>query len=472
MRRAPRSRPLRSHVLLAPGLLPALLACSACIQHTGGVVDAPLPVESPLAVIRARVAAGRNPGIVLGIVDDSGTRVYAAGTSGRAGLVLDGRTLFEIGSITKVFTAALLVDAIRRDEVRLDEPVRELLPAGVAVPSVDGREITLLDLATHTSGLPRNPLNMAPADASNPFADYTVAQLYQFLSGYVLPRAPGARYEYSNVGMGLLGHALARRAGGEYEPVLRQRLLDPLALNDTRVMLEPALAARFAQGHTWTGAPTSSWELPTLAGAGALRSDAEDMLRFLAANLAEGGTALSGTFAATRRPRITVSATMAVGLAWHIDSRMGHPVVWHNGGTGGFCAFAGYDTAARRGVVVLTNSSQSVDDIGFHFLDARYALAGSAPTSARAPTLTGEPGRGKDPGPHAYRALTVAPGPERAVPGGIGMTGAAPAPAGSHAGPASVTGARPRSRRTFRTGEGAGAAPGRLAGAGAGRHRE
>ncbi len=470
MRRAPRSRPLRSHALLPPGPLLVLLPFLACAQAGKEPVDIRPPAESPLNVIRARVAAGRNPGIVLGIVDDSGTRVYAAGTSGRAGLVLDGRTLFEIGSITKVFTATLLVDAVRRDEVRLEVPVKELLPAGVGVPSLGGRAITLVDLATHTSGLPRNPLNMTPADADNPFADYSVPQLYQFLASYALPRAPGASYEYSNVGMGLLGHALARRAGAEYEQVLRERVLDPLGLSDTRITLEPALAARFAQGHTWTGAPASSWELPTLAGAGALRSDAEDMLRFLAANLTDRGTALAGTFAATRRPRVTVSPTMAVGLAWHIDSRTGHPIVWHNGGTGGFCAFAGYDTATRRGVVVLTNSNQSVDDIGFHFLDARYPL--SAPTaSTRVPISAGEPGRRPDPAPSAHRALTVAPGPERAVPGTIGMAGAPPAPGESQAGRPNVAGERPRSRRTFRTGEVAGAAPGPWPD-GAGRRRE
>ena len=154
---------------------------------------------------------------------------------------LDGNTVFEMGSISKVFTGALLADMVARGEVKLDDPIAKYLPQTVKVPSRNGRQITLLDLATQSSGLPRLPSNMRPADFSNPYADYSVQQLYEFLSGYSLTRDPGQRYEYSNLGVGLLGHVLALRAGKSYEEILKERILDPLGMNDTRVDATPSM---------------------------------------------------------------------------------------------------------------------------------------------------------------------------------------------------------------------------------------
>ena len=161
--------------------------------------------------------------------------------------------MFEIGSITKVFTAAILADMVARGQVRLDDPVAQLLPATVKVPSRNGRRITLLDLATQSSGLPRLPTNFAPKDSANPYADYGDQQLYDFLSGYELPRDPGATYEYSNLGMGLLGHALARKAGMSYEQLVSRRVLAPLGMKETAITLSPALRPRLVPGHGDTG---------------------------------------------------------------------------------------------------------------------------------------------------------------------------------------------------------------------------
>ncbi len=335
-----------------------------------------------LALLKERVAIGRNPGIVVGLVDAGGRRVVAWGSAGKSEVALDGRTEFEVGSITKVFTAALLADAVARDELTLDDPVAKLLPASVKVPDYHGREITLVDLATHSSGLPRLPTNLRPANPANPYADYTVQQLYDFLSGYQLTRAPGERYEYSNLGAGLLGHALALRAGKSYEALLRERVLRPLGMDQTGIALGVIETAHLAQGHNDQGRPVPGWDIPILAGAGALRSNATDMMKFVAANLAPPRSGLPALFAMMRRPRLNVSPTLAVGLAYHIDSRYGHPIVWHNGGTGGFHSFVGYDTAAGVGVVVLSNSAMSVDDIGFHLLDAHYALMPPTPPEA------------------------------------------------------------------------------------------
>ncbi|HVZ35758.1 MAG TPA: serine hydrolase, partial [Polyangiaceae bacterium] len=211
-------------------------------------------------------------GIVVGLIEPSGRRVIGVGARalGDAG-PMDADTLFEIGSITKVFTSLLLSDAVGRNEVSLDDPVAKLLPASVHVPE-RGRAITLVDLATHTSGLPRLPSNLQPAHPRDPYADYSVDQLYQFLSGYSLPRDVGASYEYSNLGGGLLGHALALRLGENYEALVRSRIAAPLGMPSTVVTLTPELKARLATAHDEAGEPTDNWNLPTLAGAGALRS--------------------------------------------------------------------------------------------------------------------------------------------------------------------------------------------------------
>lgn len=189
-------------------------------------------------------------GIVVGVIDSSGRRIVSYGNldSGDKRAV-DGNTIFEIGSITKVFTSLLLADMVERKEVALTDPVSKYLPAEVKMPERNGRQITLEDLSTHTSGLPRLPSNMKPKDPANPYADYSVEQMYQFLSGYQLTRDPGSQYEYSNLGGGLLGHVLARRAGTDYGTLVRTRICEPLGMNDTRITLSPEEKARFATGY-------------------------------------------------------------------------------------------------------------------------------------------------------------------------------------------------------------------------------
>jgi len=328
------------------------------------------PTDSAIKrVMREWVESGKSPGLVVGLLDENGTRVLTHGTSGVPGLPLDGKTIFEIGSITKTFTTALLAEMVARGEVRLDQPVAELLPDTVRVPAWNGRQITLRDLATHTSGLPRNPTNMSPRDTADPYADYSVQDLYRFLSNYELKRAPGARVEYSNLGMGLLGLALALKAGKSYEQLLIERILTPLRMTDTRVNPTRAQEARRARGHTETGEPTPHWHFLSLPGAGALNSNAEDLFRYLSANLGDTGGSLIPILASTHETQVNANDTLAIGLGWLIDrTRPSHPLWWHNGGTGGFRSFVGFDPSTKRGVVVLSNADNSVNDIGFWLL--------------------------------------------------------------------------------------------------------
>jgi CubicO group peptidase (beta-lactamase class C family) len=337
-------------------------------------------VERLEEIIRARVEEGRATGIVLGLLEADGTRrVVAYGDPGQNARSLGAQSVFEIGSISKVFTGILLAEMAGRGEVSLEAPVQAYEHEGVTIPSRGGREITLLDLATHRSSLPRLPGNMRAADPRNPYADYTVEQLHEFLSGHGLRRDIGSEYEYSNLAVGLLGHILAARAGTEYETLLRERILDPLGMTMSGIALSPDMEVWLAKGHDQAGNPAENWDLPTLAGAGAIRSNMDDMLTFLEANIGDPTSDLERAMRVSHEPRRDVSAVMSVGLNWHIRSVGDHRIVWHNGGTGGYRTFAGFDPERRVGAVVLTNSARDADDIGFHLLNDQLELT-PAPT--------------------------------------------------------------------------------------------
>ena len=337
-----------------------------------------IPSDSTVrAIIKPRVDTGRYAGVVVGFVTRDGRQqVTAYGPS--AGVTpFDANTVFEIGSITKTFTTAILADMVAKKELTLDDPVATHLPAGTKVPARDNKQITLLDLATQTSGLPRLPGNMVMTDVRNPYASYTTAMMYEFLANYALPRGIGAQYEYSNLGMGLLGHALSVRAGKDYETLVTERVLVPLGMRDTRIALSSGMRSRLAPGHDGGGQAQGLWDLPAIAGAGALRSTVSDMLKYVRANADSTSQPLGSVLALThgsRRPGPVPQ--VSIGLAWHRTTTPGgRTVVWHNGGTGGYRSFSGYDEATGLGVVVLTNSAVGVDDIALHLLDPAVPLA-------------------------------------------------------------------------------------------------
>ncbi|MEA2162059.1 MAG: serine-type D-Ala-D-Ala carboxypeptidase/endopeptidase [Thermoanaerobaculia bacterium] len=323
--------------------------------------------------LRDRLNGQTGIGIVVGVIDADGRRIVAEGALDAGDKrPLNGDTVFEIGSISKVFTSLLLADAVQRGEVALTDPVAKFLPPDVKVPERGGKKITLQDLATHTSGLPRLPGNLIPADAANPYADYTAKKLYEFLGSYTLLQAIGSQYEYSNLGGGILGHALARRAGTSYETLLRARITAPLGLKSTTITLSDALKQRLAAGHDENGKRVSNWEPGVLEGMYAIRSTANDLLEFLAAELGYKKSSLAPAMTAqlaVRRP--TGAKGLTIALGWHITSMPdGQEIIWHNGGTGGYRTFIGFDSKKKIGVVALTNIStaEGVDDIGMEIL--------------------------------------------------------------------------------------------------------
>lgn len=324
----------------------------------------------------------RGVGIVVGIVSPEGRRVIAYGkTAAEKGEAVDRHTVFEIGSVTKVFTSLLLSDMVQRGEVALDDPVAKYLPNTVKVPQRDGQQIRLRDLPQQVSGLPRMPSNFSPKNNADPYTDYSSEQLFQFLSSYQLTRPIGSQYEYSNLGMGLLGEALARRAGKDYASLLKERILNVLHMPNSDTSNNSDMQKRLALGHdvNLQLVPSWTWQSQALAGAGGLRSTVDDMLNFMAAQLGLTVTPLRDAMQTTQTQALpTGIPNLDIALAWHILKKpSGGEIVWHNGGTGGYRSFVGLDRASQSAVVVLSNVGDDlgVDDIGRHLLDPTFPLA-------------------------------------------------------------------------------------------------
>ena len=331
------------------------------------------PTDSAvLAIIRQRVDDKRSAGIVVGMLEADGrTRVVAFGDPGPGQPPLDGNSVFEIGSISKVFTATVLAELVQEGKVSLADPVQKFLPAGVRVPSRNGKQITLGNLSEQNSGLPRLPTNFKPADPANPYADYRAPQMYEFLSGYQLTRDPGAQFGYSNLGVGLLGHALSLATGQSYEEMERTRVWAPLGMEHTAITMTPWMKSRLALGHDPMGTIAANWDLDVLAGAGAIRSTTYDMLKFADANLHPERGALQRAMAFAQKERAPAGTPMlGIGLNWISRHAGGDTIVWHNGGTGGYRTFLGMLPSRKMAVVVMTNSGgEGADDVGMHLLD-------------------------------------------------------------------------------------------------------
>ena len=374
-------------------LVAAFLAST--VQSTRAA--APLIPQSVRDNLQRRVEYGHVTGVVVGLINHDGRTFFSAGrVRSDADAAPGPETIFEIGSISKGFTGTLLADMLTRGEVALDDPVQSYLPNHVTVPS-GLTPISLLNLATHRSGLPNNPDNLC-LQTWDAFGCFTPERLYEFLNGHTLAQEPGDTWLYSNVGFGLLGHALALEAGVGYEALLRERILDPLALNDTRITLSAAQQSRRATGH-WGLVPWGNFSMPALEGAGAILSTANDLLTFLE-HLSGLQTNVLGNIAteALRRRAGAGTANLGMALGWMLLAAPGGELVWHDGSTWGQNSFLGFHRSSRRGVIVLCNNRLStyggIQDLGFHLLDSALTLtAPRRPATVPPETLASYQGR-------------------------------------------------------------------------------
>jgi CubicO group peptidase (beta-lactamase class C family) len=363
-----------------------MIVTSALVLLAAAALSGALDTGELEKLLLNRTGEGRKAvGIVVGLADASGERFLASGAAAPGGTALPGAdTVYEIGSITKVFTALVLADMAVRGEVGLDDPVAKFLPAAATLPERDGKKITLRDLSHQISGLPRMPDNIKPADGADPYVDYGADRLYAFLAKVKLARSIGEKYEYSNLGVGLLGHALALRAGMGYGELVRRRILEPLGMADTAVALDARLQARLAPGSGPNLGPVKNWNFDVLAPAGALRSTARDMLKFLTAAMGLRETPLRAAFdLMLKEEHPTGVPDLTIGLGWHVWRKYGTEIVWHNGGTGGYRSFAGFDPARKAAVVVLCNTAFDVDDLGLYALEPKWPVGRFRPPVAR-----------------------------------------------------------------------------------------
>ncbi len=342
-------------------------------------------------MIQKRVKQKHATGLVLAVRDADGShKVVAYGSAGPGAAPLSETSVFEIGSISKAFTGILLADMAAKGEVAIDDAAQKHAPDGLRIPQVGDAPIRLVDLSTHMSGLPRLPANLIPADESNPYADYSVEQLYEFISKHTPDRPPGAEHEYSNLAVGLLGHLLEQAGGASWEALVTERILSPLEMSMSAVALSPEMKAQLANGHDKKGNPLANWDLPSLAAAGALRSNATDMLRFLDANLGSAPANLGKAIATSHQPREDAGPNMRVGLGWFTTkTKTGMEIVWHSGGTGGYRSIIAMDPKRKVGVVILENSTHGPDDMAMHLLDSSIPLA-KAPKVRKAIEVSAE----------------------------------------------------------------------------------
>jgi len=358
-----------------------LFAVAACSHATPAATPAVAAADP--GAHRAQIAAQIQPlldaelisGLVVGLYDAGRVEIYGFGT-GPNHAPPDGTTLFELGPVTKVYTSLLLADAVQRREVELDTPLSDLLPLGVTVPIRDHVAITLKHLALHSAGLPRLPPSLvAHSGDPDPYAHYGEDALYKDLILTQLEATPGTQVSYSSFSTGVLGFALGRKLGGGYAKQLTERVLRPLGLTDTFLAVPAAAAARRATGTNEDLAPAAPWTFDALAGSAALISSARDQLHLVEAELdaADGGSRpLRRAMKLSQEPQLERAGDNE-GLGWMIDSAGRY---WHNGGTGGFHAYVGFDPKTRRGVVLLASTSTALID---RLVDTMYKILDGKP---------------------------------------------------------------------------------------------
>ena len=359
----------------------AVLTALATTLLSTGAPLAQSPSNAAIAdVLVERIdTAEQNVGIAVAVIENGAPRFVVHGHPALGdSRAIDEHTVFEIGSVTKLFTNVLLAQEVLAGKIDLDAPIVKYLPEGTVLPQRGGRQITAFDLVTHSSGLPPVPPDLGAGYPGNPYAGYGPEPLRAFLQSYQLPRDIGTEFEYSNIGLALVAQAIEHVTGRSYASLLEERIFTPLGMTETALTTTPELKTRLASGHDAARNPVSNWDLEVFAGAGALRSTVADVSKFIAAASGAVPSPLDPAFAIMlKRTRASDPSGGKIGMGWFTLSHPKGEIAWHNGMTGGYNAFAGYDRATGKGVVVLSNmaSTVGIEDIGFHILEPGLPLA-------------------------------------------------------------------------------------------------
>lgn len=322
-------------------------------------------------VIRPYIQQENTVGVSIGIIYKGKFYRYGYGETEKGNhRIPNDNTIFEIGSITKTFTASLLAELALQGKCRLSDPVNKYLPDSISLLQKNDTPVTLEMLANHTSGLPRIPLDLYSVAGSlmnDPYKNYNDEDLFSYLDSVRLQSTPGTHFDYSNLGFGLLGTVSEKISGLSYEKLLEKYICDPLGLRDTRTVLNEAQQKRFAKGYDRSGKAVNHWHFKCLAGCGAIRSSVNDLLKYLNAHLNDKpSTELNKGFRLCEQPTFNI-VNGRIGLAWLIQDRL-HGEYWHNGGTGGFSSYCAYNREKQVAVIILSNSSASEDKEGFELI--------------------------------------------------------------------------------------------------------
>jgi CubicO group peptidase (beta-lactamase class C family) len=335
-----------------------------------------IPIEDIKAIIQREVANRRGKSIIVGIVDAKGRQVIAEGKlSDQHPSPPDANTIYEIGSITKVFTSLLLADMSLKKQLKLTDPISKFLPKTVKTPVRNAKEVSLLSLSTHQSGMPRFPYNVDPKDLESPYVDYSVDQLYEYISGFEPPFDIDSQWRYSNVGYGLLGNILTLVARKDFEALLTEEICKPLNMHNTLISLTAKHKANLAVGHAETGTPVGLTDLGAIDAGGALRSNVNDLLTFAEANM---GFTKTDLFPAMELTHVLQAkkdgGNTYTTMGWTLVNADGKDLLFKDGGMPGYRSFLGIDKKSKFSVAVLSNSNNSVTDIGRHILDPAYKV--------------------------------------------------------------------------------------------------
>lgn len=323
------------------------------------------------SLVRPYIQLQHTAGITVAVIKNGKVETYSYGESkkGKKQLPDVNKTMFEIGSISKTFTAILLADEVVKGKMSLEDPISKYLPDSIPNMVFNGIPITLKTLSNHSSGFPRLPMNLYQKgdDANNPYQNYDEKRMFTYLKNFKPYREVGVNYDYSNFAVGLLGNILARQNSTNYEQLLTEKICKPLEMKHTKITIQGTDNQYFAQGYDEKGKEAHTWDLNTLAGAGGIRSTTNDMVKYVEANMNKAPKRLQDAIGLTQKTTFSQGQNV-IGLGWHFTTGKNHTITQHSGGTGGFRSFVGFDKERQIGVVVLSNSAEEVAMIGFGLL--------------------------------------------------------------------------------------------------------
>lgn len=318
------------------------------------------------SIIKPYITLAATSGVSIGVLKNNATHFYGYGETIKGNKQIpDEHTLYEIGSITKTFTAILLADAVNNGKIKLDDPVNKYLPDSIPQLQYQGTPVTVEMLSNHSSGIPHMPNNFddAATDSLNPYKNYTEQNLFSFYKTFSFTRKPGTQYEYSNLAVATLGIILEHIYHKSFEELVTEKICAPLHMNNTHQFIPANDSACVAVGYNENGKYNGPWDFEAFAPAGSLRSDAVDLIQYAKANLGDAPPALNKDIQLTHVVTFT-DGSNKTALGWHYIKAGNEEILFHNGGTGGYRSYLGINLDKKIAVVILSNTAIGVDDAG------------------------------------------------------------------------------------------------------------